>query len=188
MISVDSGAQGAIRDALNQAGWLDEEVVAAGQLRQGKAPTMLAMIVGWALWELIRPRRSKLLPRQFVMALTPTRAVAFKAVGGSGESSSSAYIVRIFDGEDASFPRSSVTMDDVPEGAKSKGGMMAIDGERFPVARPNLSGDPNTDELIAALAGLETDAAGATGAGAGAVGGSSAGGAGEAPSGGGLIT
>lgn len=30
---------------------------------------------------------------------------------------------------------------------------MEIEGERFPVARPNLNGDPSTDELLAVLAG-----------------------------------
>jgi len=36
--------------------------------------------------------------------------------------------------------------------------MMTVDGETFPVARPNLNGDPNTDELIRALAGLQPPA------------------------------
>ena len=153
MISVETSAPGAIRDALNQSGWLTEEVVAAGQLRQGRAPTMLSMMVGFGvLLELVR-RRTKLLPRHFVLAVTRSGVHAWKAVGGSPENSSD-YTLRIFDGERASFPRSSVSMSDVPDGARSKGGIMSIDGERFPVMRPNMSGDPNTDELIAVLAGL----------------------------------
>jgi hypothetical protein len=154
VISVDTGAPGAVKDALNQSGWISDEVVAAGQLRQGKAPTMLQMMVGFGVLLEIFRRRTKLLPRHFVLAVTSSSIHAYKAVGGSPEHSSD-YTLRIFDGEKASFPRSSVRMSDLPEGAASKGGIMSIDGESFPVMRPNLNGDPNTDELIALLAGLE---------------------------------
>jgi hypothetical protein len=154
VISVQSGQPGALSYALNESGWLDEQVVAAGQLRQGKAPTMAQMMIGvGVLWEIWRPRRFKGLPRHFVMAVTPTQVHAFKSVGGSPENSSQ-YTITIFDGVDATFPRASVSMSDVPEGAQSKGGILAIDGRQFPVMRPNMTGDPNTDELIALLAGL----------------------------------
>lgn len=150
-LKLHTATDGIIKLAIEDAGWLEEEVLAAGQLRQGKAPSMIAMIVGWALFEVLRPRRSKLLPRHFVMAVTPTEVVAWKATGGSGEDSSSVYTVNIREGVQARFPRESVSISDVPEGEKSKGGIMTIDGESFPVARPNLNGDPNTDELIAVL-------------------------------------
>jgi hypothetical protein len=79
-ISVESWKAGAIKRALNESGWLGDEVIAAGQLRQGKAPSLVAMVTGWALVELLRPRRSKSLPRQFVLASTASsrsrRAVA----------------------------------------------------------------------------------------------------------------
>ena len=147
----------AIKDALNESGWVDGEVVAAGQLRQGKAPTLVAMIVGWALLEVLRPRRSKKLPRHFVLAVTRDgRAVAFKAVGGRGDDAGSVYTLRMRPGVQATYALSSISVDDMPEGGQSKGCFMTIDGERFPVARPNLNGDPNTDELLALLAGLET--------------------------------
>src|ERR1700753_2771856 len=58
-----------------------EEVVAVGHLRQGRKPSMTAMVTGTALLELMRPRRSKALPRQFVLGLTPTRAVAYACLG-----------------------------------------------------------------------------------------------------------
>lgn len=145
---------GIIKLALNDAGWIEDEVIAAGQLRQGKAPSMAAMIGGWALVEVLRPRRSKKLPRHFVLAVTESEVIAFKATGGSGEESSSIYTINIRESVQARYPRSSVSLADVPEGEKSKGGIMTIDGESFPVARPNLNGDPNTDELIAVLAGL----------------------------------
>src|SRR5687768_14814711 len=152
-LSLHTATDGIIKLAIDDAGWLEEEVVAAGQLRQGKAPSMAAMITGVALIEVLRPRRSKLLPRHFVLAVTATEVVAFKATGGSGEDSSSIYKVRIREGIEARFPRDAVSLSDIPEGEKSKGGIMTINGESFPVARPNLNGDPNTDELIAVLAG-----------------------------------
>jgi hypothetical protein len=152
-LSLHTATDGIIKLAIDDAGWLEEEVVAAGQLRQGKAPSMAAMITGVALIEVLRPRRSKLLPRHFVLAVTATEVVAFKASGGSGEDSSSVYKVRIREGIEARFPRDAVSLSDIPEGEKSKGGIMTINGESFPVARPNLNGDPNTDELMAVLAG-----------------------------------
>ena len=150
-LSVHSGTDGIIKLALNDAGWIEDEVIAAGQLRQGKAPSMLQMITGVALIEVLRPRRSKKLPRHFVMAVTETEVFAFKATGGSGEDSSSVYKINIRESVAARFPRDSVSVSDIPEGEKSKGGIMTIDGESFPVARPNLNGDPNTDELMALL-------------------------------------
>ena len=145
--------QDSIKDALNRTGWIGGEVLAAGQLRQGKAPSMMAMVTGTALVEVLRPRRSKKLPRHFVLALTADRAYAFKAAGGSGEDSSSMYKLSVREAIVAEFPRDAVSLSDLPEGRASKGGTMAIDGERFPVSRPNLNGDPNTDELIEVLAG-----------------------------------
>lgn len=151
-LKLPTRTDGVIKLALNDSGWLEEEVIAAGQLRQGKAPSMLAMIVGWALVEVLRPRRSKLLPRHFVMAVTPSEVVAFKATGGRGEDAGSVYTVNVREGIAARFPRDAVSLADLPEGDRSKGGIMTVNGESFPVARPNLNGDPNTDELIAVLA------------------------------------
>jgi hypothetical protein len=154
-ITVPTGREGNLRDALNASGWLPhEEVVAAGHLRQNKVPSIVSMVTGWVLVQLWWPRRFKGLPRHFALALTADRAVAFKCTGGSGEDSASVYQVRIRPGEEASFPRASVSISDLPKGDQSKGGTMTIDGQSFPVARPNLNGDPSTDELIRVLAGL----------------------------------
>jgi hypothetical protein len=114
-----------------------------------------AMLTGTAVIEVLQPRRSKLLPRHFVLVATPERVVALKASGGSPEGGD--YEIRITEGEEASFPRGRVKLADLPEGDQSKGGILEIetdDGlERIPVARPNLNRDPNTDELIAVLSG-----------------------------------
>ncbi len=147
-------ASGDQKRMLNEAGWLDDEIVAAGQLRQGKAPSMAAMLTGAALVEVLRPRRSKLLPRHFVLAVTKDRVVAFKASGGSPEHSTD-YTIRIQPGEEASFPRDRVRITGLEEGDESKGGTLEIQtdtgAETMPVARPNLNGDSDTDELLRVL-------------------------------------
>ena len=84
-LAVGTGAPGPLKHALNRSGWLDDEVVAAGQLRQVRAPSMASMITGTALIELARPRRSKALPRHFVLAVTTERVVAFKALAGASD-------------------------------------------------------------------------------------------------------
>jgi len=146
-----------MKQAIAESGWVDREVVgevvAVGHLRQGKAPTTVGMATGFAAWEVIRPRRSKVLPRHFVLAVTPERVIAWKAAGGSGDDSSH-YQLKIFPGEQANFARSSVSVSELVEGPRSKGATMTIDGKSFPVSRPNLSGDPNTDECLAVLGGL----------------------------------
>jgi hypothetical protein len=150
-ISLESWRPGAIKQALHEAGRLRDDVIAAGQLRQGKAPSMIAMATGWALLELLRPRRSKSLPPQFVLAVTVDNVVAFEASGG-GDSESN-YETRIKPGARGSWPRELVRLIDLPKGAKSMGGTLDLAGaERIPVARPNLNGDPSTDELFEVLA------------------------------------
>jgi hypothetical protein len=71
-----AGVPGALTRGLNESGWLADEVIAAGVLRQGKAPSVLGAVTGLVLIELAR-RRSKSLPREFVLAATAERAVAF---------------------------------------------------------------------------------------------------------------
>jgi hypothetical protein len=130
------------------------EVLAAGHLRQGKAPSTLGMVTGTALVEVLRPRRSKALPRSFVLVVTADRVVAFKAVAGGGGPDSGPYTIRISPGEAGSWPRSSVRLVDLIDGAQSKDAILELDGpERFPVSRPNLCGDPDTDELFELLSG-----------------------------------
>ena len=154
-VTVASAPPGAIKQALNQSGWVDGEVIAAGQLRQGKAPSMAGMITGTALIELARPRRSKSLPRHFVLAATADRVVAFKASSLVMGEDTGPEMVKIKPGEAGSWPRASVRLVDLPDGAASKGGTLELEGsERLPVWRPNLDGDPNTDELLELLGGL----------------------------------
>lgn len=142
MLVFESRRPHATRRALNGSGWLDDEVVAAGQLRQGTEPSVVAMVTGAALIQLLRPRRSKSLPSQFVLAVTPDRVVAFEA-GGGGDSESN-YELRVKPGAVGSWPRELVRAVD---------GVLDLAGERIPVARVNLNGDSSTDELLAVLGG-----------------------------------
>jgi hypothetical protein len=151
-VSLESWKPGAIKRALNERGWLTDRVIAAGQLRQGKAPSVSALLTGVALIDLLRPRRSKSLPRQFVLAVTADRVVAFKASGGGDAESN--YETWIKPGAVGSWPRESVRLVELPQGAGSMGGTLELAGvERIPVARPNLNGDPSTDELMELLGG-----------------------------------
>lgn len=143
---------GAIKRALNESGWLDDEVVAAGELVQGAEPSLASMITGLALIELIRPRRSKSLPRDFVLAVTADRVVAFKANGGADGETGGPYLLSIRPGERGSWQRESVRLVDLRAGSKSRSGTLVLDGlERVPVWRTNHS-DSSTDELIELLA------------------------------------
>src|SRR5262245_26719618 len=77
----ETDSPGVIKKALNESGWVDGQVIAAGDLRQGKEPSLVSMATGAALVEVLRPRRSRSLPRHFVLALTGDRVVAFKTLG-----------------------------------------------------------------------------------------------------------
>ena len=110
-VTVASAPPGALKQALNQSGWVDGEVIAAGQLRQGKAPSIAGLITGTALIELARPRRSKSLPRHFVLAATADRVVAFKASSLVMGEETGPEMVRIKQGECGSWPRGSVRAD-----------------------------------------------------------------------------
>lgn len=148
-IRVESERPGAIKRALADAGWLGgERILAAGQLRQGKAAEKTSVIA--TLVEVLRPRRSKSLPAHFVLAVTPSRVVAFAATGGTTQGQRQ-YVLRIRDPIAGEWPRGQVSLRDLPEGEKSKGGTLQLGTESIPVSRPRLSGEPNTDELLATL-------------------------------------
>jgi hypothetical protein len=128
------------KNALNESGWVAAEVVAAGLLRQGKEPSILGMLTGHALIEVLRPRRYKALPKEFTLAATADRVVAFKMAFWSTGDDSTDYVVKIKREEVGSWPRASVRMvDDQLEIAGT---------ERFPVMN---NGDSSTDELLELL-------------------------------------
>ena len=140
---------------VNESGWLADEVVAAGVLRQGKAPSLLALVTGLALIELARPRRSKSLPREFVLAVTADRVVVF-AIGpwkqGDGTTDR---VVKIKRGERGSWSRRTLRLTDLPHGGRPTGvgGPMGVSMELAGVERIPVTwvGDDSTNELIELL-------------------------------------
>lgn len=149
-IKVKPSGEAAIKRALDESGALDgENVIAAGHLRQGKPPSMAALFTGTAVTELVRPRRTKQLPRQFVLAVTDNRVIAFKASGGSGEHGP--YQLRIGPTVKGSWPRDGIRISGLEEGAQSRGGNLHLGSETIPFFRPNMTGDPSTEELLEVL-------------------------------------
>ncbi len=140
-----------MKEALADTGWVDEEIVAVGHLRQGNRPSETAVAIGTAVLEFFRPRPTKLLPRQFALAITPTRGLVFKA-SVIGRDRPSPHDRRIHEGVEAEFPRHSVHVTGLEEGAKSMSATMTIESQSFPVWRPITPGDPNTEELFKLLA------------------------------------
>lgn len=128
---------------------LGTEVLAAGELRQGRAPTGPTPSLG-ALLKILWQRHSKTLPRRFTLAVTADRVAAIKS-NSVGTARAGDYRVILHGGERASWPRGEVWLE-APEGAAAKGGILNIPGEQIPVFRPLLSGDEETDALFALLA------------------------------------
>lgn len=129
---------------------LGEGVVAAGRLRQGRRPSMVAMVTGTALFEVLRPRRSKTVPRSFVLALTPTRAVAFGFIGVSDDDDGENYRAVLREGERGSWPREVVALlGPVADGGRDH--VLRIAGEEIQVTRVSTIDDPETDALVELL-------------------------------------
>ena len=148
-IRVELGVPGEFTRRLNESGWLAEDVLAAGMLRQGKPYSLLGIVTGLALIDVVR-RRSKTLPREFVLALTAERVVAFAlALVSEGDGTGDTVAVKIKRGERGSWPRDLVRLIDQTKGFESKGATLELGGvDRFPVA---WDGNDSTDELIELL-------------------------------------
>lgn len=129
---------------------LGEEVQVAGQLRQGTEPSLASMISGTVVIGLLKPRRFKALPKSFVLAVTPSRAVAFKGIG-VGDEFGDEYGVIVRGEEQGSWPRDQVWFEGTPDVNLPDGGTLVVGGERIPVVRLNVRGDHETDELIERL-------------------------------------
>lgn len=142
----------AFKRRLNQSGWFDEEIVAAGLLTQGKALSLSSMVTGWALVEVVRSRRCKLLAREFCVAVTGERVVALPLSPWSEGGDGTDVVVRLKREERGSWSRGSVRIDRDDRKLKSgqKGGMLDLAGvAQFPV---NWTDDSGTGELIELLA------------------------------------
>jgi hypothetical protein len=136
---------------LNQSGWFDDEVVAAGMLTQGKAQSLLSMLTGWALVEMVRGQRCKSLSRDICVAVTADRVVVLEVSAWAEGDETTDVIVKVKRGERGSWSRGSVRIDLDDRELKSgvKGGTLDLAGaERFPV---NWEG-PSIGGLIELLA------------------------------------
>jgi hypothetical protein len=155
LLRVPLAEPGSFKRRLNQSGWFDEEIVAGGLLTQGKAQSLLSMATGWALVEMVRGRRCKSLPREFCVAVMPSRVVALAmspwSEGGDGETDTN-IVVKVKREEIGSWSRGSLRIDLDNRRLRTgyKGGTLDLAGlERFPV---NWSADTQTDEMVALLA------------------------------------
>lgn len=128
---------------------LGTEVLAAGELRQGKAPAAGSTPGFGTLLEIFKPRRSKALPKRFVLAVTADRVAAIKS-NSLGSAREGDYRVILRGGEQGSWPRDMVSLD-APDGARARGGTLHLGGDAVPVFKPLLSGDEETDELFRLL-------------------------------------
>lgn len=147
---------GHVAGELNRSGLLDEPVLAAGHLRQGKAPSIVSMFTGWVVVQLLvnRLRKSDKLPGHFALAVTKSEVVAFKCWGGSGEDSSSPYYLRITEEPYARYPRADVRAEDIADaGFRSRNATVVIGDERIRCTLSNMNLDPNTELLLDVLSG-----------------------------------
>jgi hypothetical protein len=138
---------------LNLSGWFDEEVIAGGLISQGKAQSLLSMATGWALVEMAKARRCKSLPREFCVAVTPSRVVALAMSPwseGSSETDIDA-VVKVKREEVGSWSRGSLRIDLDNRKLKSgvKGGTLDLGLEQVPV---NWGTDSQAEEVVALLA------------------------------------
>jgi hypothetical protein len=136
---------------LNASGWFEDEVVAAGMLNQGKAQSLLALMTGWALVEMVRGKRCKWLSRDFCVAVTADRVVVLAIAAAAEGDDGTDVVVKVKPGELGSWSRGSVRIDLDDGELKSgvKGGTLDLAGaERFPV---NWEG-PSIGGLIELLA------------------------------------
>jgi hypothetical protein len=154
-LRVPLAISGAFKERLNASGWLDEEVVAAGVVSQGKAMSLFSMFTGTALIELARAKRSKALPREFCLAVTETKVVALAmsawSEGGGGEGSSDT-VVKVKREQAGAWSRGWVRIEPDGRNLKSgqRGGTIDLAGlEQFPV---NWATDSDSEEVVELLA------------------------------------
>jgi hypothetical protein len=150
-LPIQVAVPGAFTRRLNETGWLADEVIAAGMLRQGTPPSLPGLVTGMVLFQMARARRSKSLPREFALAVTADRVVAFAmSPWKDGDAvTDSVAVVRIKPGERGSWPRGSVRLTDLHKRVGTKGATLQLAGlEPFPVT---CDCDPGSDELIELL-------------------------------------
>jgi hypothetical protein len=127
------------RRRLNASGWLDEEVLAAGLITQGKAQSLASMMTGWALVELAKRKRCKSLPREFCLAVTEHSVIALPLNAwseGSGGEFSGDTVVKVKRDRVGAWKRAEIRVE--PDGRRLRtgysGGTLVLgSGVRVPV-------------------------------------------------------
>jgi hypothetical protein len=139
----------AFKRALNESGWISDEVVAAGLVTQGKTQSLFRMITGLALLEVMRPRRSKTLPREFALAVTSDRVIAFAMSPWKEGDGETVRVVKIKNEQRGSWSRGLVRVLDPTSTRVQNGGTLDLAGEeQFPFT---WGGDSSTSELVELL-------------------------------------
>ena len=126
----------AFKRRLNQSGWFDEEIVAAGMLNQGKAQSLVSLMTGWALVEMARGKRCKALSRDFCLAVTADRVVALDICAAAEGGEGTVLVVKVKRGERGSWARGTVRIerDERNRNGGQTGGMLDLPGlGQFPV-------------------------------------------------------
>jgi hypothetical protein len=147
MIRVDSG--GDIARGMSESGSFPDDIKAAAILRQGSAPSMASAAVGFGLWKMLKPRTKRDLPRVFVLAVTESEALAFKARGVGNDDSD--YFVTVWAEPLGSWPRSEVTLHAGPKGL-NRNVVVELAGERVPCS---AQADETLEPLEAELGGAQ---------------------------------
>jgi hypothetical protein len=111
-VLVDSGAD--LARGMNESGKFSGQIEAAAILRQGQSPSMASAAIGIGLWNVLKPRAKRDLPRLFVLALVGSEAVAFKA--RSMTVNDEDYYVTVWNDALETWPRSVVKIERTKKG------------------------------------------------------------------------
>jgi hypothetical protein len=132
--------------------WGLGDVEAASIVRQGHSPSMAAAMVGVGVLKLLVPRPAKDLPRKFVLAVTPSRVIAFDASshGRGRDDSTDTFHVTVHPGEIGSWSRSDVSMR-ADDGGMTQNATLTLSGKEIPCAVPASHAEEAFRDLIEKL-------------------------------------
>lgn len=139
---------------------LGEEVLACGQLRQGRPPSMVGMVTGTALIGFLKPRGARDLPKSFLLAVTEDRVVAIRGWALSDDEyggDTGAYIK----GVAASWPRGAVGVKGIAEEHGTVVASLVLpDGREVEVFDPAMDAEDDRAvlEMVAARGPLAASA------------------------------
>jgi hypothetical protein len=130
MVGIEAGDS--LATEMNQSASFPSGIEAAALFRQGRAPSIAGAAVGYGLWNLLKPREKRDLPRTFVLAITESEAIAFRGRGVGSEDSGD-YWVTVWSEPLGTWPRSGITIERGPKGM-STNVLIDLGGERITCA------------------------------------------------------